>query len=127
MFALAILAAVVGLTVPTCFAQVSRAQINGTVHDTTGAAIPEAAILLTNTATGVEMRTVTNEQGVYVILNILPGTYTLEAGKPGFSTNRLQPFTLVINQASVFDFELAVGKVQESVTVEATGTQVQNA
>ena len=35
--------------------------------------------------------------------------------------------TLVVNQRSVFDFELAVGKLQDSVTVEAVGTQLQSA
>jgi hypothetical protein len=35
--------------------------------------------------------------------------------------------TLVVNQRSVFDFDLAVGKVQDSVTVEAVGAQLQSA
>ena len=109
------------------YAQVSRAQINGTVHDSTGAVVPDAGILLRNTATSVETRTTSNEQGVYVMLNILPGTYTLEAGKQGFSTSRVEEFTLVVNQALVFDFQLPVGRVQETVTVEAVGTQVQSA
>ncbi len=63
------------------YAQISNASINGTVRDSTGAVVPEAAILLRNTATGVETRTVTNDQGIYIILNILPGNYTLEASK----------------------------------------------
>jgi hypothetical protein len=46
-------------------------------------------VLLRNTETGVETRTTTNEQGVYVILHILPGSYTLEASKEGFATSRL--------------------------------------
>src|SRR5437667_2612716 len=94
------------LDVSSLSAQVSRAQINGIVGDSTGAAVPEAVVLLRNTATGVETRTATNEQGVYVILNILPGTYTVEASKEGFTTSRVEPFTLVVNQASVFDFQL---------------------
>ena len=65
----------VDLDVSSLSAQVSRAQINGIVGDSTGAAVPEAVVLLRNTATGVETRTATNEQGVYVILNILPGTW----------------------------------------------------
>ena len=109
------------------YAQISNASINGTVRDATGAGVPETAILLRNTATGVETRTITNDQGIYIILNILPGNYTLEASKSGFSTNRLEPFNLVVNQRSVFDFALSVGKVQDSVTVEATGVQLQSA
>ncbi|HWB95137.1 MAG TPA: carboxypeptidase regulatory-like domain-containing protein, partial [Bryobacteraceae bacterium] len=119
----------VGLHVhPTAgLAQLSTAQINGTVRDAAGALVPAAVILLRNTATAVETRTLSNDQGVYIILNILPGNYTLEASKPGFTTSRIGEFTLVVNQASVFDFQLPVGHVQETVMVEAVGTHVQSA
>jgi len=123
----AILCASMLLLPALAHAQVSAASINGSVRDNTGATIPGAAILLRNTATAVETRTTTNEQGVYILLHILPGAYTLEAGKEGFATSRLGPITLVVNQRSVLDFQLSVGSVQESVTVEATGTQLQSA
>ena len=90
------------LAATALYAQISNASINGTVRDPTGAVVPETAILLRNTATGVESRTITNDQGIYIFLNILPGNYTLEGSKPGFSTNRLEPFNLVVNQRSVF-------------------------
>ncbi len=112
---------------PSAFAQVSRAQISGTVRDSTGAVVPEAAVLLRSAATNVETRTATNESGVFIILNILPGSYTLEASRAGFATSRIDTFSLVVNQSSVFDFMLPVGKVQDSVTVEAVGSQIQSA
>ena len=108
-------------------AQISTAQINGKLRDSPGAVIPEATVVLRNVDTGVETRTTTNIQGVYVIANILPGNYTLEISKPGFSTSRLEPFTLRVNQRSVLDFELAVERVQESITVLAVGPQLQSA
>lgn len=110
-----------------CDAQVSTAQINGTIRDSSGSVVPGATVVLKNVDTNVETQRVTNERGVYILPNILPGNYTLEASKTGFSTSRLEPFALVVNQASVFDFHLAVGRVQESVTVEAQGSQVQSA
>ena len=122
-----VLAASLHFTVTPCPAQVSAASINGTARDASGAVVPSSTVLLRNTETGVETRTTTNEQGVYVILHILPGSYTLEASKEGFATSRLGPVTLVVNQRSVFDFQLTVGKVQDSVTVEAVGTQLQSA
>src|SRR3989442_13073282 len=91
--------------VVTSHAQVSAASINGAARDATGAVVPAATVLLRNTETGVETRTMTNEQGVYVIQSILPGTYTLEASKEGFTTSRQGPVTLVVNQRSIFDFE----------------------
>ena len=107
-------------------AQVSTATIHGTVRDSGGGLIPEAAILLRNPETGIERRTVSNDAGSYVLLNIQPGTYTLEAGKSGLTTSRLAPFTLVVNQTATFDFTLNVGSVQQAVTVEAIGAEVQS-
>jgi hypothetical protein len=51
----------------------------------------------------------------------------MTSSKPGFSTNKLEPFNLVVNQRSVFDLALAVGRVQDSISVEATGVQLQSA
>src|SRR3954471_21992965 len=58
------------LATTALYAQISNASINGTVRDATGAVVPESVVLLRNTATGVESRTVTNDQGIYSILNI---------------------------------------------------------
>lgn len=110
-----------------CYGQISTAAINGTVTDSSGGFVPGAVVLLHNADTSIETRTVTNAQGVYIILSILPGDYTLEATKPGFTTSKLQRFALLVNQRSVFDFVLAVGQTQTSVNVEATGTQLQSA
>src|SRR6476646_4596813 len=89
------------LAATALYAQISNASLNGTVRDPSGAVVPETVILLGNTATGGEPRSITNDQGSYIILNILPGNYTLEGSKPGFSTYRLEPFNLVVNQRSV--------------------------
>ena len=74
---------------PAGYSQVSFASINGTVRDSSGAVMPGTELLLKNGQTGIESRSVTNEQGVYVFLNVLPGAYTLEAAKAGFSTSRI--------------------------------------
>ena len=115
------------VTVPKSFAQVSAAAISGTARDNSDSAVPSAAIVAHNIETNIDTRTTTNEQGVYVILHLLPGSYTIEASKEGFSARRLGPITLVVNQRSVFDFNLSVGQVQESVTVEAIGAELQSA
>lgn len=106
-------------------AQISTASIRGTVVDPVGAAVPGVSITLTNVATAVERRTTTNGAGNYVILEVLPGDYTLAASANGFRTVKLSLFTLVVNQTATLDINLEVGKVQSSVTVEAVGTKVQ--
>ncbi len=109
------------------YGQISTASIVGTVTDPQGAVIPGAELVLMNVATGVGTRTQTNATGNYRIQNIQVGTYTLSAVADGFTTKQLEPFTLTVNQTATFDFSLAVGAVAETVTVEATGAQVQSA
>jgi hypothetical protein len=108
------------------YGQLSTASINGTVRDATGSLVPDAAVVLRNLETTVERRTLSNDAGNYVFLNIPPGNYTLEASKAGFSTNRLSQFTLAVNQTATFDFTLSVGAVEQSVNVEAVGAEVQS-
>src|SRR5215471_16288907 len=86
------------------YGQLSTASINGTVRDATGSLVPDAAVVLRNLETTVERRTLSNDAGNYVFLNIPPGNYALEASKAGFSTNRLSQFTLAVNQTATFDF-----------------------
>ena len=53
-------------------------QINGTVKDSTGAAIPGAAIKATQTATGVVRNATSGATGEYVLTNLPIGPYMVE-------------------------------------------------
>ncbi len=107
-------------------AQLSTATINGTVADEQGAVIPGATLTLTNSATGVQSSTETNASGVYRFQSVQVGVYTLSATSEGFSTQRLEPFTLTVNQTTTLDFALQVGAVTETVEVSATAVQLQS-
>ena len=123
---------VIGLALIICaalpavmVAQTSSASINGTVKDPTAAVIPAATVTLRNVATGVQQIVETNSAGDYVLLNILPGRYTLQASKQGFATVTEKEFSLYVNQTATFDFTLAVGSASQSVTVQAEATHVE--
>src|SRR5262245_36464651 len=73
-------------------AQLSTASINGTVRDSSGSVVPNTTVVLKNADTSVERTTVSNASGNYVFLNIIPGTYTLEARSTGFNTARVETF-----------------------------------
>src|SRR5439155_9241263 len=109
----------------TAMAQRSAASINGTVKDATGAVVPQATVVLTNTATTVTQTAVTNGTGDYVVLNILPGRYTLKASKEGFQTVTEPEFTLEVNQTTTFDFTLPVGVTTQVVKVEAAAAEIE--
>ncbi|HLV02605.1 MAG TPA: carboxypeptidase-like regulatory domain-containing protein, partial [Acidobacteriota bacterium] len=69
------------------YAQVqTTTAINGTVRDTSGAAIPGVTITIRDQATGAVRETVTDESGYYSVLSLRPSTYTITASLPGFKT-----------------------------------------
>ncbi|MBI3471208.1 MAG: TonB-dependent receptor, partial [Candidatus Solibacter usitatus] len=108
------------------YAQLSTASINGTVRDSTGSIVPGAVIVLSNSNTSVERSTLSNASGNYVFLNIIPGSYTLEAKSAGFATSKIETLSLAVNQTVTLDFSLSVGSIEQSVTVEAVGAEVQS-
>ena len=106
-------------------AQTSQASIRGNVRDVSNAVIQGAKLSLFNVDTHVSTATVTNSAGDYIILNINPGKYTLEASSKGFTSQKLKPFVLQVNQTSTLDFTLSVGSVDTVVQVEAVGNEVE--
>ena len=119
-----LVAALLVLALPAA-AQISTATVNGTVRDSTGAVIPGAEVSISNVETGVEQQAASNTAGVYRFSNLQPGLYTLSCASSGFQTAVVNPFSLVVNQTATFDFGLEVGAVTETVTVEASGAQLQ--
>jgi hypothetical protein len=104
--------------------QTTQASIRGNVHDKSGASIVGASLSLVNVETKVVSTTVTNGQGDYLIVNINPGTYTLEASSNGFTSQKLRSFLLQVNQTSTLDFDLMAGS-HDVVEVEAVGEGLQ--
>ncbi len=124
---------IVFAAIMTCFwiaeptpAQVSTATVTGTVADPQGAVVTGAQLVLQNIDTNVELRTQTNESGIYRIQNITVGRYTLTASASGFGTRKIETFNLTVGQIATLDFRLEVGAVAEAVTVQAAAAQVQS-
>ena len=122
---LLMLLGVAGFISPAVMAQQASANINGVVKDQTGAAIANARVELRNVNTAVVKTTTTNSDGVYVFLNIVPGTYTMRASASGFNTVTQPETTLEVNQTATFDFNLKVGAAQDTVSVQAISATVE--
>jgi hypothetical protein len=105
-------------------AQVSTASLNGVVRDPSGAAVPNATVKLHNQDTNIDRTTVTNSDGVYAIVSIPPGGYTLDASATGFGTQQIPAFTLAVGQTATFDFALQVGVQNTVVTVQGATQQL---
>jgi hypothetical protein len=113
------------LAAAPALAQLSSASLTGVVHDTTGAVVANAGVVLRNVDTGIDFPTASNETGNYRFTNITPGRYTLKISAPSFTTKQVSEFTLAVNQTATIDVSLAPGATTEVVNVEATAEQLQ--
>jgi hypothetical protein len=118
-----LLAALFVLFAAPAFAQ--EATIVGTVTDPSGAAVPNAAIVITNTDTGVTRNLPTNGDGQYVAPDLIIGHYNVRVAANGFKASEQKNLVLAVGDRTRVDFKLIVGSVQEQVTVEANAVAVQ--
>jgi hypothetical protein len=97
----------------------------GTVRDTSGAVMPGVTVEATSPALIEKVRTaVTDENGVYRIIDLRPGTYTLTYTLAGFNTVTRQGVELGSNFTATINIELSVGTLQESITVSGAAPTV---
>ena len=108
------------------FAQTTvTSTILGTVTDPQGAAIPNAQVLLSETATGRQWKTTTGAEGQYVFPDLNAGTYKVEAQSSGFQTTQSTPVTIgAAGTTQRIDVSLRVSGSTESVTVSAAQVQL---
>jgi Carboxypeptidase regulatory-like domain len=110
------------LLVPTTpgWSQVESGRIVGTVHDTSGAAIPGATVNVENTDTNIRHTVETNATGQFVVTQLQPGTYTAIVEHPGFQKVVEAPFQLTVSQVVTLDIGLTIGRVDQVVNVTAS-------
>lgn len=100
-------------------AQGTRGTITGTVHDSSGAVVPGAQIIILEKTTGVETKSVTSEAGVYRAPYVPPGTYKVSAELKGFKTAIRDNVQVLVTQTVNLDFTLETGEITEQITVSA--------
>ena len=107
------------------FAQEFRGRIQGTVTDTSQAAVAGATVTIVNTGTGVITNRQTNETGHYLFDLVEPGTYNVSAQFSGFS--KFVHANVLLQQRGdvTVNAMLKAGDIKESVTVSAEANAVQ--
>jgi carboxypeptidase family protein len=105
-------------------AQVSTAELNGRVTDTSGAVLPGVTVTATQTATGLVRTVVTDDNGTYLISNLPTGPYRLEVALQGFRTYVQTGIVLQVGATPTINASLELGSLEETVTVEAAAPLV---
>src|SRR2546422_5314143 len=107
------------LSVSIAFGQSDRGTITGAVSDATGAVIPGANVVATNTETATRYETISTETGNYTLSQLPAGVYQLSAELPGFKRYVRQGITVLVAQTLRLDIGLEVGAATDEVTVNA--------
>jgi len=120
LFAFMLAALTLSLSAVVGFAQ-STAGVTGTVKDSNGAVIAGADVKLTDTKTGIELATKTNDQGVYNFPKVAPGQgYKLTFTAPGFQTLVINDVALGVGTVETHNAEMIIGEVSGTVVVTAS-------
>ena len=102
----------------------ATAQLNGRVSDTSGAVLPGVTVSATQTDTGFSRTVVTDDSGTWVMPNVPIGPYRLEISLQGFRTYVQTGIVLQVNANPVLNASLALGNLEETVTVEGAAPLV---
>ncbi len=99
------------------YGQAVSATLLGTVTDASGAAVPNATVVITATDTGVTHEVKTNDSGNYTFPDLTPGRYAVSATASSFKKAIRENIDVVVNTTSRVDVTLQTGDVNETVTV----------
>jgi hypothetical protein len=102
-----------------------EATIIGTVTDSSGAVVPNAAVTVKNVDKGTIRNVTTNGDGQYAAPSLSIGRYDVRAEVKGFKTAETKGIVLNVDDRTRVDFKLEIGNVQETVSVEANAVTVQ--
>jgi hypothetical protein len=106
-----------GLLTTATLAQVTSGSLTGIVHDPSGAVVPGAKVVLTDTTKGYDYPTTTDAVGRYVITNLLPSTYKLSVEAAGFKTYIRDGIIVDVGTRVAADVHLELGATAQAVEV----------
>jgi len=101
------------------------ATIVGTVTDTTGAVIPGAKVVVNNPEKGFLRQLESNSVGDYTAAKIPIGNYVVTAEARDFQRLVRSGITLEVGQTQRVDLKLALGQMNQEVTVTGSAAKVE--
>jgi hypothetical protein len=110
----------------TAWAQ-ATGSIAGIVTDPSGGVLPGVTVEVTNTATNQVRTATTGADGYYSLPLLQPGRYDVKATLSGFRTFLRQGITVAVESTARVDMQLAVGAIEESLTVSSEAPLVETA
>jgi hypothetical protein len=100
-------------------AQTFRGAVQGTVEDSSGAAVTSAKVTITSPSTGLSRSVETDATGNYSFNELPLGSYDISATKAGFRTQAVKGVEVTVSSTQRVDVKLTPGQVTETVEVTA--------
>ncbi len=100
-------------------ASLGTGRLDGTLVDSSGAAIQDGTIIITNQDTGIALSQKSDGNGHFLFLTLSPGTYQVTVQKSGFNTDVSNGVTVNVGTTTTLHRQLAVGAEQTKLTVTA--------
>ena len=101
------------------FPQADRGTVAGTVLDSSGAAVADATVTATDTATNAVYPATTGPTGGFRLFDLRVSVYKVSVSAPGFKTEEKTGIVVQVNTTATVDFSLQPGDVKETLTVVA--------
>ena len=103
----------------SAFGQAVYGAIYGTVTDATGALIPNAPVVVTDTSKGTTVTVNANESGEFRVDHLIPDAYSVSVDQPGFKKYEQNNIQVNADSSDNVAVVLSVGTAGEVVTVNA--------
>lgn len=94
----------------------STAELRGNVTDPTGAIVPGSKVTLTDTVKGIVRTAVTDADGNYVFVGLLPSSYELKIEAQGFAATNAR-IDLTVGQQATLPFKLTAAALEATLNV----------
>ncbi len=114
---LVILFVTLALVSGSMFAQQSNSRILGKVTDEEGSGLPGVAVTATSPKMVGTAETITDENGVYRLLNLVPGVYKIQYMLEGFQTVVQEGVQISVEQTLDLPVQMKLGNIEEKITV----------
>ena len=115
---MAVLLFLVATLAHNLYGQTWNSHLEGIVLDPSGAAVPEAAIELRNSATGQVRQTQTDANGFYSFPFLPVGNYELEIAKTGFVSKVVRGLALRVGETARVDIRLEIAHQRVEIQVD---------
>ena len=96
-------------------AQSTFGSIRGVITDQTGAAVPDATIMLRSVDQATAVKAVSDASGAFGLQNLKPGRYILSVAHNGFASTQLQPFLIDARQELRMPVTMQVASTTDTI------------